>query len=65
MKNLYNGYKKDKFINYLKTHNPNFLIYENKKKEVKELIDKKIKVSQIVEITGIPFQTIYKWKKEF
>jgi hypothetical protein len=63
--NLYNGYKKDKFINYLKTHNPNFLIYENKKKQVKGLIDKKIKVSEIVEITGIPFQTIYKWKKEF
>ena len=40
-------------------------MYENKKKQVKELIDKNIKVSKIVEITGIPFQTIYKWKKEF
>ena len=65
LKNLYNGYKKDKFINYLKTNNPNFLKYENKKKQVKELINRNIKVSEIVKITGIPFQTIYKWKKEF
>jgi transposase len=40
-------------------------MYENKKKQVKELIYKNIKVSEIVKITGIPFQTIYKWKKEF
>lgn len=63
--NLYNGYKKNKFINYLKTHNPNFLKYGDKKKEVKELINKNVKVSEIVKITGIPFQTIYKWKKGF
>ena len=39
--------------------------HKNKKKEVKELINKNIKVSEIVKITGIPFQTIYKWKKGF
>lgn len=63
--NLYESYKKNKYVNYLKTHNPDFLTYEKKKKQVKDLVECNIKVSEIVKITGIPFQTIYKWKKEF
>jgi hypothetical protein len=62
---LYEGYKQNKFMDYLKTHTPNFLKYEIKKEEVKKLLNDNIKVSEIVKITDIPFQTIYKWKKEF
>ena len=64
-KNLFNSKKNMLFEIYIIRYSPNFLKYESKKIEVKELVNSGEKVSEIVKITGIPFQTIYKWKKEF
>jgi hypothetical protein len=41
------------------------LIYEEKKEKVKELLTNGKKVMEISKITGIPFQTIYTWRKKF
>lgn len=64
-KYLYDSVKKNIFLNYLETHNPDYLKYELKKNDVKLLLNNSKKISEIVKITGIPFQTIYRWKKEF
>jgi hypothetical protein len=63
--NLFYGKKIDIFKKYLVSHSPNYLKYDIKKIEVKNLVELGYKVSEIVKITGIPFQTIYKWKKEY
>jgi len=64
-KNLYNSKKFCIFDNYIKNNKPDYLIYEEKKEKVKKLLTNGKKVMEISKITGIPFQTIYTWRKKF
>lgn len=63
-KNLFISEKIRIFEEFKKTNNAKYVFYDEKKIEVKKLLTEGKKVSEIVKLTGIPFQTIYKWKKE-
>jgi hypothetical protein len=62
-----NLFRSNKFITFAKYNKPNYIAdyYDEKKEIVKKLLLGGIPVSKISEDTGIPFQTIYKWKKKF
>lgn len=62
-----NLFKSNKFITFANYNEPNYIAdYYNEKKEiVKKLLLEGKPVSKVSEDTGIPFQTIYKWKKKF
>jgi hypothetical protein len=64
-KNLYNSKKFCIFDYYIKNNKPDYLVYEEKKEEVKKLLTDGKKVMEVSKITGIPFQTIYTWRKKF
>lgn len=62
---LYKSYKYYKYKEYIETHTPRYVKYNKIKKVVYEMITNNISPKQISIETGIPFQTIYKWKKEW
>lgn len=64
-KNLYNSKKFCIFDEYIKNNKPNYLVYDEKKEEVKRLLMNGKKVMEVSKLTGIPFQTIYTWRKKF
>lgn len=64
-KDLYKSKKFLIFDEYMKNHKPNFMVYEEKKEEVRRLLTNGKKVMEVSKITGIPFQTIYTWRKKF
>jgi len=64
-KDLYKSKKFCIFDHYIKNNKPDYLVYEEKKEEVKKLLTDGKKVMEVSKITGIPFQTIYTWRKKF
>lgn len=63
-KNLFISEKIRIFVKFKETNNAKYVFYDGKKIEVKRLLTEGKKVSEITKLTGIPFQTIYKWKEK-
>lgn len=63
-KNLFISEKIRIFVKFKETNSAKYVFYDEKKLEVKNLLTEGRKVSEITKLTGLPFQTIYKWKKE-
>jgi hypothetical protein len=60
---LYKGKKYFAYKDFADNYTPKYKKYEPKREEFKKLFEEGIKISEIEKRIGIPFQTLYIWKK--
>lgn len=56
--------KYNKYLNYINTITPDYVKYDDIKKNVQSLLDDGFSPIHIATMVGIPFQTVYKWIKK-
>ena len=59
-----NSKKYNNYLNYINTITPDYVKYDEIKKNVQSLLDSGYSAIQSANMVNIPFQTVYKWIKK-